>query len=55
MDTAICSKNTKRNINITDLAEILTLEICLPFTVSDYTAAFLSKGKDNPLKKNGVQ
>ena len=56
MDTGICSKNTRRNINITELAEILTLELCLAlpafhaFTGSDYTAAFLRKGKSKPLK-----
>ena len=44
------------NINITELAEILTQEIWLglpafhAFTGSDYTAAFLRKGKAKPLK-----
>ena len=56
MDTGTCSKNTRRNINITKLAETLTQEICLAlpafqaFTGSDYTAAFLCKGKAEPLK-----
>ena len=56
MDTSTCSKNTRRNINRTKLAEILTQEICsaLPafhaFTGSDYTAAFLRKGKAKLLK-----
>ena len=51
MDTGTSSKNTRRTINITELAEVLTQEICLAlpafhaFTGSDYTAAFLRKGK----------
>ena len=56
MDTGLSSKNTRRNINITELGNLLTDEICsaLPafhaFTGSDYTAAFLRKGKTKPFK-----
>ena len=49
-------KEHKKKQNITELADMLTPEICLAlpafhaFTGSDYTAAFLRKGKSKPFK-----
>ena len=54
MDTGVSSRNTRRVINISDLAHKLTPTICsaLPgihaFTGCDYTASFLRKGKVRP-------
>ncbi len=56
MDTGLCSKNTRRNTNITELEGILAPLIysALPafhaFIGSDCTAAFLRKGKVKHLK-----
>ena len=50
------SKNIRWSINITELAEVLTPELCMTlpafhaFTGSDYSAAFLIKEKAKPLK-----
>lgn len=54
MDTGISSKNTRRMINVADLAQTLTLPVCsaLPafhaFMNSDYTAGLLGKAKTRP-------
>ena len=54
MDVGLSSNNTRRTINISQLAKTIGVDICraLPgfhsFTGSDYTAAFLRKGKGRP-------
>lgn len=54
MDTGTSSKNTRRMINVVELAQVLISPVCsaLPafhaFTGSDYTTAFLRKAKARP-------
>ena len=56
MDVGVSSKNTRRFICITDIANTLGPQLCasLPafhaYSGCDYTSAFVRKGKVRPLK-----
>ena len=56
MDAGLSSNNTRRHINISNIVEHLSQNVidALPglhaFTGSDYTAAFMNKGKVRPLQ-----